>query len=178
MKNMYIVLILTVALLLTLLYGCNDSVKPSNTKILDSVVVITDTIMPDIQCLEWNLVENRLGDQYIIRNESDYQKLKNLKDNGFGCPNWDFPVIDFSKKTLLGRLIRGGGIYPGPIFNRTIKKYNYLKKYLYTIDVIEYHHRQIVIGRGHVSYNWIIVNDIPQDYNVEIDTTYLKIFVD
>lgn len=163
-------LILTVATIITILYGCNDSTKPSNTKILDSVVVVTDTIMPDIHCLEYNS-----GDSiYIIKTEIEYKQLIDIKSNIIPCDTYRFPKIDFNKYTLLGRMIVGGGLPPGPEFIRTVTRYNNEMKYVYHIKLIEYNYKEIETGHPIFSFNWILVPNIPSDFSIQIDTTYIN----
>jgi len=146
---------------------------------LDSVEVVTDTIMPHIHCLEWNHVESLWPDSvFVIRNDSVYSELKKLKATIGGCPNWEFPSIDFNKYTLLGRLIRTGGLAPGPEFIRSVTKYNFSKKCIYLIQLTRYQNKDIIFGRGFSTYNWVLVPNIPSDYEIHVDTTFKLIIVD
>jgi hypothetical protein len=74
----------------------------------------------EIGCL---ILGRDLGGEHIIRNNTEYQKLMDFPSPHHDCGNYQLPLIDFNKYTLLG-YVSGTGGCAAPIISHTVRKQN------------------------------------------------------
>jgi hypothetical protein len=120
----------------------------------------------DFELLEWancSPLPNNNMTSYVIRNQSEYSQLQEFIQNNTFCLDTDFPEVDFYSHSILGIQVEGGGCSTD--FYRDFLVDVDEKKYIYKIDAV-------FVGSCYlniITYNWIKVNRLRDDFNVEFD---------
>ncbi len=147
--------------LLFVIYSCNNRTTLPEKKPCDSPSSISGIIVSAFSfgdCFSDYMVENK---DYVITNDSQYKALKIQRSDNSSCANATYPVIDFTKYTLLGKYATGGGCSIG--YARNVSRDDAAKTYTYTVHVK---------GCGEcamagISNNWVLVPRLPDGYTVK-----------
>ena len=121
-------------------------------QIIGTGLIVSDALIPYINESNFSLIK----EYYIINSEEE--NIHNIKvsyDNG-----QNFEPIDFVHYTVLGKHTQSGCIVR---WLRDVSKNDKLKKYVYTITVVN-------CGNCHsrdASMNWVLIPKIEDDYTVE-----------
>jgi hypothetical protein len=107
--------------------------------------------------------------EFIIHNEDEYQQLLKY-EGGYSnwCENYTLPYIDFSEKTLIGKLTVGGGC--SAKYNRDLILDEKNNKIIYYLKA-EFH------GNCHALYsgmNWVLIDKKYSDYEIEFRNKDLR----
>ena len=131
-------------LLFLVILGCSKCpVIPSSTETFEDIALGI--------CVSTNLPSK----EYVINNEIDYKKLQSSGN----CTN-QFPSIDFSKKTLLGKFT-SGKCKMTISKSLVIDKVN--KSYTYYLSVCEKGFCKSLA----VNMNWILINKLETGYTLK-----------
>ncbi len=99
--------------------------------------------------------------------QSDSQNIDNLQVSFDG--GMYYQTIDFSKYSVLEKGVNTGGC--SVVFERNVSKNIKHKKILYTITV----HQCGDCKKLNISWNWVLVPKIPEDYTVEFKVIEKKV---
>ena len=91
--------------------------------------------------------------------QSDSQNIDSLRVSFDGGKNYE--AIDFSKYTVLENFVKTGGC--SAVYERNVSKDIIHKKIVYTITI----HRCGICKILLMSWNWVLVPKIPEDYTIE-----------
>lgn len=103
--------------------------------------------------------------EYIINDDSTYQKLISMMPSVEMCDTIQLPYIDFSKKTLLGKYVTGSGCTI--CFHRKVLQDTVNQNYTYNIKIVELGKCEIL----RYSMNWITITKISPGYSVKFQLT-------
>ncbi len=118
----------------------------------------------DISCLKSGPKER------VIRSDSAYKRLmKTRRDDADQISTCALPVIDFSKKTLLGNQVLGQCNMTH--LEKHVFRSDVQRQYIYEITATFEGNCEVPSGES----NWILVDKIPDDYSVrfEVNKTQL-----
>jgi len=148
MKN----LIIPILFVLLLTFSCKKT-EPGKTILqpLDSIEIVTDTMSLDFKCLWYGFgyPHAYYNEQYLIRNEIDYDSL--LRNQ---CKQCSLPNIDFTKYMLAGYETLNGDI--STLVIKQIKKDNINHLIIYHMDFFANTDFYNDVG-GYESMNWILI---------------------
>ncbi len=163
--NAVILILIGVVLFFSCESDEKNSTQSDNTYQLRNIlndsnwIEMTDTFSVNIICIDYDIINN--NDRYIIKSDIEYKNMYySIKSNYQSCLNYQLPIIDFNKYTLLGYITKN---YPHDI-KQTIYKNEYEKKYVYVVNVTITSFNKILITKT----NWLLVPKIPSDYSVEV----------
>ncbi len=117
----------------------------------------------DLQCLGTGGAR-----EFVARTQAEYQHFidtsPDLHPNPFlPCVDYEFPVINFSQKTLLGRTITGGGCTSE--VKKDVLRNDYEQTVIYSITTIF----TGTCERAITDNNFILVPKIPEDYTIKFE---------
>lgn len=113
--------------------------------------------------LRYCLDINQLEDEYIIDEDSVYQKLLNLKTGTAGCNTFSLPTIDFSQNTIIAKFAGGGGCSTQYFRKVCEDKSNKIIQYIIKV------HDKGNCAMLNLSMNWMVVPKIASDYTIVFD---------
>lgn len=123
---------------------------------LISIGCITD---PDAIADYISISSGEAVTEFIVNSATDEQELRNywIEIDGLNCVNYKLPSIDYTQKTLLGKLTTSRG---NPTYK--IVDDQGRKEYLYTIRLY-----QTSLGSNSVyKWHWMVIPKVPADYEV------------
>lgn len=105
-----------------------------------------------------------LDEDLLIDTDSAYQDFQKTSGNARNkvCSRVDFPQVDFSQKTLLGKWASGSCAARG--FEKTVIKDDAKKEIVYSVKVLE--RNMACSGPGLESMNLVAIPKIPKNYKV------------
>ena len=106
--------------------------------------------------------------EFVVRTQAEYQRLidtsPDLHPNPFlPCIEYEFPVIDFSQKTLLGKSFTGGGC--SSEVKKKVLRNDKGREVIYSINVSFKGTCEMGISHN----NFILVPKIPEGYIVKFE---------
>lgn len=111
--------------------------------------------------------------EYVINTQQEYQRLQDISPADCGYP---FPKVDFSKHTLLGKGVSGGGCdvsYERKVFVLDDpREYAGNKVYTYAITVKE----SGMCKKAAWSGNWILVRKIPPGFDIRFVVKRVRLY--
>ena len=161
MKN----LIIPILFVLVLFFSCKkENQNKTILQPLDSIEIVTDTISLEFECLWFGKgpLHINYNDQYLIRNETEYDTLLRNK-----CSQYILPDIDFTKYMLAGYVTINGDGSTKVI--KTIRKDNINHLIVYHMDFFVNADFYNDAGRFH-SVNWILLPQMPVNWIFKVDT--------
>lgn len=145
-------------LIISLLLSCNKE------------DIITGVIVQEVDlsiCLS-SVLDYETDNEFIFKEDSTYDNFLNLHKAEIeqNCENYQFPEIDFSSYSLIGKLTMAEGKIK--YYKREVIINDDNSKYIYTITVYTKSFNKIQA----VDYNWVLVPKIPENYTVEFNIIY------
>lgn len=118
----------------------------------------------DIGCL---ILGRETTGEHIVKNNTEYQELIQFRSPHSNCDNYQLPVVDFNKYTLIGYISSIAGC-DSPQISHEIRKQN--NQYMINITIIQ----QGVCKRNNPVKVWCLIPKVDESsaikFNVEITT--------
>ena len=162
---MHLVVILLIGVVL--ISGCTSTGSPAKAPTTTQPYQVTFQEF-DLLCLGTG------GDrEFVIRTQSDYQHFidisPDLHPNPFlPCVDYEFPVIDFSQMSLLGKSVTGGGC--SFEVKKEVLRNDNERTVTYSITSIFTGTCEKAIHNN----NFILVPKIPEDYTVKFEVSSIS----
>lgn len=153
MKNKFILF-----LIIALLLSCNKE------------DIITGVIAQELDlsiCLS-SVLDYETDNEFIFKEDSTYNNFLSLHKEEIeqNCVSYQFPEIDFTSYSLLGKLTMAEGKIK--YYKREVIIDDENSNYIYNITVYTKSFNKIQA----VDYNWVLVPKIPENYLVEFNVIY------
>ncbi|MDP2653188.1 MAG: hypothetical protein Q8Q08_04055 [Candidatus Omnitrophota bacterium] len=141
-------------------------VKFEEVDIQESCFVLE--ILVNTPQFERNKGKPYLEEELVIDTDGAYDEFQKTISNArnMACKNVNFPAVDFSSKTLLGKL--AGGSCAARDFKKEVYRDDAKKEIVYSVQVIERHDPNVAYFKCAPvdSINLIAIPKIPKDYKV------------
>lgn len=164
--------ILLVIIILTLLgaLGCfilfpSEIGKPTGF-LYKPATTQTEISFEDLNAARPNVMCFGQEDSYVINTKEEYDRLYQEAVVRGNCKGYTPPIIDFSKRTLLGK--HASGVCQVAFFRKAYRD-DTTKKIVYAITVVEGGSCEMAVH----SMNWITIPKIPEMYHVEFNISRL-----